>query len=283
MTITRFAPSPSGLLHLGHAFSAVLAHAAARAAGGLFRLRIDDIDGTRSREDYVAAALADLQWLGIDWDGALWRQSEHLADYAAALDRLVAAGLAYPCFCTRADIAASAAAPHGPSGTVYPGTCRELGGAERAMRMARADHCWRLDMARAAARAGALRASNNGVPRSFDPLPHGDVVIARKDAPSSYHLASTLDDAAMGVTLVVRGADLTEATAVQLLLQKLLGLPTPAYRHHPLVCDSGGRRLAKRDAAATLAAMRAGGVDGQQLAAALRVGILPAGYSLREG
>lgn len=283
MAVTRFAPSPSGLLHLGHAYSAVIAHDAARAQGGQFRLRIDDIDGTRSREEHVDAALADLAWLGLDWDGPLWRQSAHVPRYAAALDRLIAAKLAYPCFCTRADIAASTAAPHGPAGSIYPGTCRALPDTVRAERMTRRPFCWRLDMAAAAAQAGPLMAQNDGVLRPFDPAPHGDVVIARKDAPASYHLASTIDDADMGITLVVRGADLVEATAVHLLLQRLLDLPSPAYRHHPLIGDADGVRLAKRNAAATLAAMRAAGVDGRQLADALRVGTLPAGYSLGEG
>lgn len=278
--ITRFAPSPSGALHLGHAYSAVMAHHLARRADGQFRLRIDDIDGTRSREEFIDAARADLAWLGIAWDGALWRQSAHLADYAAALDALVARGLAYPCFCTRADIAASATAPHGPAGAIYPGTCRALSPAARTDAMATLPFCWRLAMDRATAAAGPLSAVNNGVRRSFDAAAQGDVVIARKDAPASYHLASTIDDAAMGVTLVVRGADLTEATAVQLLLQHLLDLPTPEYHHHALVVGTNGKRLAKRDAAAALAEMRARGIDGRQLARDLCVGRLPAGYSL---
>ena len=274
--LTRFAPSPSGPLHLGHAYSAV--QAALR--GGTMRLRIDDIDGTRSRDEHVDAALADLAWLGLEWEPPLWRQSKHLAAYAAALDRLMAMELAYPCFCTRADIAASMAAPHGPSGAVYPGTCRALSAQQRAAQMQEKPFAWRLDMARAAAAAGPLQAINNGAVVTFDPLPHGDVVIARKDAPASYHLASTVDDAAMGITLVVRGDDLRDATAVHLLLQRLLGLPTPAYHHHALVCGPDGQRLAKRDRPATLAALRESGVDGQELAARLRVHQLPAGYSL---
>ncbi len=274
--LTRFAPSPSGPLHLGHAYSAVQA----ALLGGDMHLRIDDIDGTRSREDYVDAAIADLAWLGLEWAPPLWRQSAHLAAYAAALDRLIAMDLAYPCFCTRADIAASMAAPHGPSGILYPGTCRALPAQQRAAQMHEKPFAWRLDMARAATAAGPLNAINNGAATAFDPLPHGDVVIARKDAPASYHLASTLDDAAMGVTLVVRGADLREATAVHVLLQRLLGLPTPAYHHHALVCGPDGTRLAKRDRPATLATLRESGMDGQELAAMLRVHQLPAGYSL---
>ena len=280
--LTRFAPSPTGELHLGHAYSAVLAHGAARAANGRFRLRIDDIDGSRSREDYVAASLADLAWLGLDPDGDPVRQSAHLGRYAAALDELRSRGLVYPCFCTRADIAASLAAPHGPSGSIYPGTCRHLSGAEGDRRLAAEPHAWRLDMARAAALAGDLRWEEQGRGmRVADPLAHGDIVLARKDAPASYHLASTLDDAAMGVTHVIRGADLVASTDVHRLLQALLGLPTPVYRHHGLVCGPDGKRLAKRDAAASLASLRATGVDGSALAADLLAQRLPAGYSLQ--
>ncbi|MDO9369550.1 MAG: tRNA glutamyl-Q(34) synthetase GluQRS [Sphingopyxis sp.] len=280
--LTRFAPSPTGDLHLGHAYSAVLAHAAARGAGGQFLIRIDDIDGSRSREEYVAASLADLAWLGLDWDGDPLRQSARLGDYAAALDMLRARGLVYPCFCTRADIAASVAAPHGPSGAVYPGTCRHLPEAERESRMAGEPHCWRLDMARAAARAGDLAWEEAGQGlRAADPLAHGDIVLARKDAPASYHLASALDDAMMGVTHVIRGADLIASTDVHRLLQALLDLPTPVYRHHPLVCGPDGQRLAKRDAAASLASLRAAGTDGPALATDLLGQRLPTGYSLR--
>ncbi|UKK83241.1 tRNA glutamyl-Q(34) synthetase GluQRS [Sphingopyxis sp. BSN-002] len=280
--LTRFAPSPTGELHLGHAYSAVLAHETARAANGGFRIRIDDIDGSRSREEFVAASLADLDWLGIDRDGDPVRQSTHLGAYGAALDTLRARGLVYPCFCTRADIAASLAAPHGPSGAIYPGTCRSLSGAERERRLAGEPHCWRLDMARAVALAGDLTWEEAGQGlRIADPLAHGDVVLARKDAPASYHLASTLDDAAMGVTHVIRGADLVASTDVHRLLQALLGLPTPLYRHHALVCGPDGKRLAKRDAAASLASLRASGVDGRALAADLAAGRLPAGYSLQ--
>ena len=280
--LTRFAPSPTGELHLGHAYSAALAHAAARAAGGQFRIRIDDIDGSRSREEFVAASLADLAWLGLDRDGDPVCQSHHLDDYAAALENLRGRLLVYPCFCTRADIAQSLAAPHGPSGILYPGTCRDLSEAERARRAASAQHCWRLDMARATALAGDLvwEEQGRGVRRA-DPLAHGDVVLARKDAPASYHLASTIDDAAMGVTHVIRGADLIASTDVHRLLQALLGLPTPVYRHHGLICGADGKRLAKRDAVASLAALRDAGVDGRALAADLRVGRLPAGYSLQ--
>ncbi|HEV2600457.1 tRNA glutamyl-Q(34) synthetase GluQRS [Sphingopyxis sp.] len=279
---TRFAPSPTGELHLGHAYSAVLAHGAARAANGRFLIRIDDIDGSRSREEHVAAALADLEWLGIDRDGDPLRQSDRLDSYAAALDNLRARGLVYPCFCTRADIAASLSAPHGPSGVVYPGTCRNLPDAERARRMAAEPHCWRLDMGRATAEAGKLlwQEAGQGL-RVADPAAHGDIVLARKDAPASYHLASTLDDAALGVTHIIRGADLLASTDVHRLLQALLDLSVPLYRHHALVCGPDGKRLAKRDAAASLASLRVAGIDGPSLAADLAAGRLPAGYSLQ--
>jgi glutamyl-Q tRNA(Asp) synthetase len=280
--LTRFAPSPTGALHLGHAYSALLAFDAARRAGGRFVLRIDDIDGSRSREEYLAAALADLAWLGIGWDGDPVRQSRRLASYQAALDDLRARRLVYPCFCTRADIAASLAAPHGASGATYPGTCRHLSEPERARRIPAEPHCWRLDMAKATALAGDLDWEEQGQGlRRADPAAHGDVVLARKDAPASYHLASTLDDAMMGVTHIVRGADLIASTDVHRLLQALLGLPVALYRHHALVCGPDGRRLAKRDAAASLASLRAAGTDGPALAGDLLADRLPTGYSLR--
>ena len=275
--VTRFAPSPTGRLHLGHAFSALRAHDYARERDGAFLLRIEDIDPGRSRPEHVDAIIEDLLWLGLEWDGELLYQSERLPLYAEALERLKVAGLVYPCFCTRADIAASAAAPQGPGGALYPGTCRGLAGADLSR-----PHAWRLDMAEAAAIAGPLTWMDEGSEVKAEPEAFGDVVLARKDAPASYHLAVTIDDAAQGVTHVVRGRDLFASTHVHRLLQALLGLPTPAYHHHALLTDAGGNRLAKRHDAPTLAALRESGMDPEALVAALRRGELPAGYSLAE-
>jgi glutamyl-Q tRNA(Asp) synthetase len=283
--VTRFAPSPTGLLHVGHGWSALMAMDAARAAGGAFRLRIEDIDGARSRPGHVEGILRDLAWLGVRWDGPVVMQSARLALYQAALDRLQAMGLPYPCFCTRAaiaaEIAASASAPHGPDGPRYPGTCRALAPDERAARLAREPHAWRIDMARAVAMAGPLAWEDElrGV-IAADPLSAGDVVLARKDAPVSYHLAATVDDAEMGVTLVLRGEDLWHATHVHRLLQALLGLTVPLYRHHPLLVGPDGRRLAKRTGGIALAELRAAGVDPARLSADLRAGAFPVGISI---
>jgi glutamyl-Q tRNA(Asp) synthetase len=272
--VTRFAPSPTGRLHLGHAFSAILAHDYARARSGRFVLRIEDIDGTRSRAAHVQTIIDDLHWLGLGWDGEVLFQSQRLGLYADALERLKGLDLLYPCFCTRADIAASGSAPHGPGGAIYPGTCRALSADKRAAR-AGEPHAWRIDMARATALAGPLRWQDEIAGMiAADPVAHGDVVLARKDAPASYHLAVTVDDAAQGVSHVVRGVDLIAATDVQRLLQALLGLPTPAYRHHPLLVGDDGERLAKRAGAPALADLRAAGEDGQALADAIRSGRL---------
>lgn len=260
--VTRFAPSPSGHLHLGHAYAALIGWHAARDGGGRFLLRIEDIDATRCRPEYAAAILEDLAWLGIDWDGEVRVQSAHLVDYRAALDRLAARHLLYPCFCTRAaikaELAGMNAAPHGPDGPLYPGTCRALSGDQRATLIAAGEpFALRLDAARAAAIAGPLFWEEETKGRiAADPSTHGDVVLGRKDAPTSYHLAVTVDDALQGVTLVTRGEDLLAATHVHRLLQALLDLPTPRYRHHPLLTDASGRRYAKRDRALTLRALR---------------------------
>ena len=264
--VTRFAPSPTGFLHLGHAHSAVFAWRRAREAGGRFLLRIEDIDPGRCRPDFTAAILEDLAWLGLDWDGPVRVQSAHLPDYRAVLDALAARGLLYPCFCTRADIAreiaASAAAPHGPDGPLYPGLCRRLSPEERAARIARGEPlALRLDMAAALGTLDApLTYHEEGEGRlRCDPAQFGDAVLARKDVPASYHLCVTHDDALQGVTLVTRGVDLKPATHLHRLLQHLMGWPEPDYAHHPLVTDAAGRRLAKRDRAATLRDLRAAG------------------------
>ncbi len=260
--VTRFAPSPTGHLHLGHAFSALFAWRRAREAGGRFLLRLEDIDPTRCRAEFAASILEDLAWLGLDWDGEVRVQSQHLTAYRAALDALAARGLLYPCFCTRADIQQSAAAPHTPDGVPrYPGTCRALSHDERAARIAGGErYALRLDMARALTARAALTFDEAGEGAiACQPGQFGDVVLARKDAPASYHLCVTHDDALQGVTLVTRGADLKPATHLHRLLQALMGWPAPAYAHHPLLTDAAGRRLAKRDRAATLRDLRAQG------------------------
>jgi glutamyl-Q tRNA(Asp) synthetase len=264
MIVTRFAPSPTGLLHLGHAHSALAGWRAARAAGGWFLLRIEDIDRTRCRPEFAAAILEDLAWLGLDWDGPVRRQSEHLDDYRAALARLEALGVVYPCFCSRAEIAAAVQAPHGTGGPPYPGTCRRLDAAERQARIA-ADrpYAMRLDANLAAARAGPLTWQEQGeglagrIPVDLSTI--GDVVLARKDAGTSYHLSVTVDDDLQGVTLVTRGRDLHPATHVHRLIQALLGLREPVYRHHLLLTTAAGARLAKRDGAVSLRALRTAG------------------------
>ena len=263
--VTRFAPSPTGLLHLGHAYSALFAQAIATETGGRFLLRIEDIDLGRCRPEFEAAICEDLAWLGLDWERPVRRQSEHLADYRAALGRLDAAGLLYPCFCTRKEILAeierSGGAPHGPEGPHYPGICRALTPAERRARIAAGEaHALRLEAARAARAAGPLVWEEIGRGRQpCDPQRHGDVVLARKDVATSYHLAVTVDDALQGVTVVTRGEDLFEATHVHRLLQALLDLPVPRWRHHRLLSDENGRRFAKRDRALTLHALREAG------------------------
>jgi glutamyl-Q tRNA(Asp) synthetase len=264
--VTRFAPSPTGLLHLGHAHSALFAQGLAERAGGRFLLRIEDIDPGRCRPESIAAIEEDLAWLGLCWERPVRRQSEHLAEYRAALEVLAARRLLYPCFCTRADIAREIAAadhaPHGPDGPPYPGTCRRLLPAERAARLARGEpHALRLHMAAAlAAVPRGLAFEEIGEGRvAADPTPFGDVVLARKDAPASYHLCVCHDDAAQGVTVVARGADLRPATAVHRLLQSVLGWPAPLYAHHPLLTDAAGRRLAKRDGAPSIRSLRAAG------------------------
>ena len=281
--VERFAPSPNGALHLGHAFSARLAHDAARAQGGRFLLRIEDLDLARARPEHEAGIEADLAWLGLDWERPILRQSSRFAAYADALASLEGRGLLYPCFCTRKEMAAASlsapqeGAPIGPDGLVYPGTCRGLDArAAAARRESGAPFALRLDMRKAIAAlggAGVVKklsfkeigrgpAGEHGrIGLDPDALINGvgDVALAQKDTPASYHLAVTLDDAYQGITHVTRGEDLFAATPIHRILQALLGRPTPIYRHHALIRDAHGRRLAKRDRDAGIAELRAEG------------------------
>ena len=273
MTVTRFAPSPNGALHLGHAYAAVIAHDLARAANGRFLVRIEDIDEIRSRAGLVPEILADLEWLGLSWDGEVTFQSSRLASYIAAGERLQQMGLIYPCHCTRAEVLA-AAQETGPDGPIYPGTCRGRNANPEGA-------AWRLDVGKAQALTGRLEwvdataGRQQAIPQIF-----GDVVLLRKEAPASYHLAATLDDAADSVTLVTRGADLFAASHIHRLLQALLGLPVPQWHHHGLLVEAGGRKLAKRRGSPALADQRRARADGRALAQALRRGRFPAGISL---
>ncbi|HEX3485799.1 MAG TPA: tRNA glutamyl-Q(34) synthetase GluQRS [Micropepsaceae bacterium] len=277
MIVTRFAPSPTGFLHLGHAFAALTAFEAARSAGGAFHLRIEDIDLARARPEYEQAIFEDLRWLGLHWPEPVRRQSEHFADYAAALNRLEAKGLLYPCFCTRKDIAeeiaragiAPTASELSPDGPLYPGTCRGLSQEIRARGIAQgAAYALRLDMGKAQQLAGRDLTfeerghgpnGEHGLQQARPEL-LGDVVLARKELPASYHLAVVIDDALQGISLVTRGEDLFAATHIQRLLQALLDLPTPAYAHHRLILDAAGRKFSKRDRAATLKSLRETGL-----------------------
>ena len=264
---------------MGHAFSAALGHAHARASGGKFLLRIEDLDLGRCRSEFVDGIFEDLAWLGLAHDDDPIVQSDRTANYAAALDRLKEQGLVYPCFCTRADIVQSLTAPHGDAGSGYPGTCRGL--PDDPKRRATTAHSWRLDAEKAIAAAGLPDwTEEDRTCFSSRREDIGDAIIARKDAPSSYHLACVVDDADSGVSMVVRGEDLRPSTPTQRLLQDLLGLPEPTYLHHPLVTHDDGRRLAKRDLAPTLQVMRDEGVDGPALAADLIEGRLPLGFRL---
>ena len=272
MPVTRFAPSPNGLLHLGHAFSAITAHDLA-GRDWHFLLRIEDIDGARSRSDLAQGFRADLEWLGLAWEDVA-PQSARLATYEAAAERLRDEGLLYPCSCTRAEIAADALGKSA-MGAVYGGHCRKHGP------VAKRPVSWRLDVRKALARTGPLTwfdARAGEVTARPEAL--GDVVLVRKDEPASYHLAATLDDAADGITLVTRGTDLFEATHVHRLLQALLDLPVPRWDHHRLLLDESGRKLAKRRGSPSLADQREAGEDGLLLAEQLRLHRFPAGISL---
>lgn len=275
MIRTRFAPSPNGPLHLGHGFAAIVAHDLARERGGEFLLRIEDIDGERSRSEFVEEFLLDLHWLGLRWDGDVVYQSARLARYAQAGERLKAMGLLYPCCCTRAEITA-AATMTGPDGPIYPGTCRH-----RAVDQEGA--AWRLDVTGAMALTGPLEWRDElAGPQNATPEIFGDVVLLRKDLPASYHLAATLDDAADGITLVTRGMDLFPASHVHRLLQALLELPVPQWHHHPVLAEADGRKLSKRRGSPSLGDRRRAGENGLALADALRKGCFPAGISLSQ-
>lgn len=273
---TRFAPSPTGPLHLGHAYSAILAHDMARAANGIFLLRMDDLDQARSRPEWAAQIEDDLTWLGLDWPHPVLRQSQRSARYRSALETLWARGLLFACSCTRADIRAAAAAPqegaalHGPDGLVYPGTCRPTAPPSGPL----PDAVLRLDMARAAqdiafTETGVASARTIHITAETLIREVGDVVLARRDMGASYHLGVVLDDADQQITHVIRGEDLLAATQIHVLLQRLLHLPTLTYHHHKLIRDEYGKRLAKRDDARALATYRAEGKSPQDIRALL--------------
>jgi glutamyl-Q tRNA(Asp) synthetase len=285
--VTRFAPSPTGRLHLGHAWSALLAHDAARAAGGAFLLRIEDIDATRCRPEFTDGIFEDLAWLGLSWPTLVRRQSEHMADYALALDRLRALGVVYRCFLTRREIAEqSLGAPHGvgegPDGIVYRGPLVHMSHDEEELRLARGDpFAWRLSIRYSQDLLGeefsrlvfVERDAGSNVEHNVTAHPEslGDVILARKDTPASYHLCVVHDDALQGVTHIIRGEDLRPSTHIHVLLQRLLGLPTPVYMHHRLIVGLDGKRFAKRDGSVTLAALRAQGLSPADIRA--RIGL----------
>lgn len=260
--VFRFAPSPNGELHLGHAYSAMLDHDLCRRAHGRFLLRIEDIDLTRSRPEYAAAIRTDLAWLGLTWEEPVRRQSEHFDAYRTALARLTGLGLLYPAFMSRSEIAIAAGPWRDPDGApLYPGSDRDLDPAEAERRIAAgAPHAFRIRVEKAMALAGKLtwREEDKGVVAA-DPAKWGDFIVARKEVPTSYHLAVVVDDAAQGVTHVVRGRDLYLATAAHVLLQRVLGLPSPIYRHHRLITDATGRKLSKSDRDTSLRALREAG------------------------
>ncbi len=271
MIVTRFAPSPTGRLHLGHAASALFAFDCAQKEGGRFILRIEDIDPVRCRDAYVDDILEDLHWLGLSWQAPVRKQSEHMKDYAEALDQLRERNLIYPCFCTRREVldeaTAAGYAPHeGEEGPIYSGTCRDLTQEQRLIKSKTRQAVWRLDIKKACALTGALH-WHDRVHGAIEVRPErfGDVVLARKDIAASYHLCVTLDDASQGVTLVTRGEDLMASTDIHVVLQKLLGLPTPAYHHHPLLLDEQGKRFAKRDKAVTICALRGAGMTPEEV------------------
>lgn len=284
---TRFAPSPTGPLHLGHAYSALLAHDLAQQAGGRFLLRIEDIDQSRARPEWEAQIYDDLAWLGLTWEEPVLRQSDHLPRYRAALARLWDDGLLYPCTCRRKDIENALSAPqegvptHGPDGLIYPGTCRETGTSGLGEQLPQ-DAVLRLNMEKALARIGTLHFTEEGtgpngetgqiaLPADQILAATGDIIVARKDMGTSYHLSVVVDDAAQGITHVTRGQDLFEATQIHCVLQDLLGLPRPIYHHHRLIRDDQGKRLAKRDDARAIATYRDEGLSPTNLRRMVRL------------
>ncbi len=277
--VTRFAPSPTGQLHLGHAYSALFAFESAQRTGGRFLLRLEDIDFTRCRREWETSLLEDLAWLGIRWESPVRRQSEHVSEYSAVAESLRHRGLLYPCFCTRKDIQrevdAAGGAPHGSEGPLYPGLCRDLSEDERQIRITAGESfALRLNLKLATKVAGRELEwiDLDQGPQTARPELLGDVVLVRKDIGCSYHLAVVCDDALQGVTRVTRGLDLFEATHLQRLLQELLGLPTPEYHHHHLIRDPSGKRLAKRDEAETLHSLRTRGVSPSDIRKSLGFG-----------
>lgn len=280
MIVTRFAPSPTGYLHLGHAFAALTAFDTAQAFRGRFLLRIEDLDMARARHEFETAIFADLRWLGLTWEMPVMRQSARAEAYRTAIRKLEAMGMVYPCFCTRKEIAEEVArsieAPHGPEGPLYPGTCRALTPEVRRARMASEPYALRLDVGKAAKRVGRLIFEEKGTGPNgergvivCEPALFGDIVLARKAMPAAYHLAVVVDDAFQGVTLVTRGHDLFAATHVQRLLQVLLGLPAPAYAHHRLILDENGKKFSKRDQAMTLRSLQEAGLSPTDIRARL--------------
>lgn len=277
--ISRFAPSPTGYLHLGHAYSAMFAYEQAQQVNGKFLLRIEDIDQGRSRPEFEQQIFDDLGWLGLKWSTPVRRQSEHFKDYKAALDTLMSMKLVYPCFCTRKDIQTeihtAGGAPHGPDGSIYPGTCRNLSNDVRSRMIGEGqEHAYRLDVEKSTISVGSLAWQDvvdgemNAHPERF-----GDIVIARKETPTSYHLAVAVDDHLQGVTLVTRGRDLFEATDIHRLLQKLLNLNVPRYHHHSMVLSEDGKRLAKRNDSVSIKKLREGGATPDDICTMISKGI----------
>lgn len=285
MTVTRFAPSPTGRLHLGHVLAARVAHSLARDAGGVFLLRHEDIDGPRVREEFYQGVEEDLKWLGLGWDGEALRQTSRIVAYEAALKSLRDRDLVYPCFCTRRVIqeewARMGAAPQGPEAPVYPGTCLKLTPNERQAKLdAGIPHAWRMDSRQAGELAGPLTFRDlrfGTIP--VDPGLLGDVVLARKDIGTAYHLAVVVDDAFQEITHVTRGEDLRSSTHVHRLLQVLLGLPEPLYLHHPLMLDEDGKRLAKRNDSLAIAVLRESGLSPAEILALTNGALASAGES----